>query len=169
MKLGSTIDLYAAGDSWLVHPPGLKTDTPVVRDMARRRLVRTNPDVDSAAVKCPRCGSTKYGLMPTDFETAKCSKCGKNFPAKSIDAAKYKEKPQTDNAAFIGKRLKVQDIKYGHIISEHDNDSSATQAMLARPYSRILRHPEPQFDPKNRAKTRKKLVTKNPDNPDDIL
>src|ERR1039458_9015660 len=50
MKLNSTIDLYeicAAGDSWLVHPPGLVTDTPQVRDMARRRLVKTSPDVDA--------------------------------------------------------------------------------------------------------------------------
>jgi hypothetical protein len=29
--------------------------------------------------KCPHCGSTEYALMPTDFETAKCSKCGKNW------------------------------------------------------------------------------------------
>lgn len=35
--------------------------------------------VESAVKKCPHCGSTKYGLMPTDYETAKCSKCGKNF------------------------------------------------------------------------------------------
>jgi hypothetical protein len=31
--------------------------------------------------KCPHCGSTKFKLMPTDFETAKCSKCGRNFQA----------------------------------------------------------------------------------------
>jgi len=29
--------------------------------------------------KCPECGSTEYSLMPTDFETAKCDKCGKNW------------------------------------------------------------------------------------------
>jgi hypothetical protein len=28
---------------------------------------------------CPHCGSDDYGLMPTDFETAKCNKCGKNW------------------------------------------------------------------------------------------
>ena len=33
--------------------------------------------------KCPHCGSTKFKLMPTDFETAKCSKCGKNFNMKA--------------------------------------------------------------------------------------
>jgi hypothetical protein len=29
--------------------------------------------------KCPHCGSDDYGLMPTDFETAKCNDCGKNW------------------------------------------------------------------------------------------
>jgi transcription elongation factor Elf1 len=29
--------------------------------------------------KCPHCGSSKYSLMPTDFETAKCDECGKNW------------------------------------------------------------------------------------------
>ena len=28
---------------------------------------------------CPHCGSDDYVLMPTDFETAKCNKCGKNW------------------------------------------------------------------------------------------
>ncbi len=28
---------------------------------------------------CPECGSPNFGLMPTDFETAKCSDCGKNY------------------------------------------------------------------------------------------
>lgn len=29
--------------------------------------------------KCPHCGSSEYSLMPTDFETAKCKSCGKNW------------------------------------------------------------------------------------------
>jgi uncharacterized Zn ribbon protein len=29
--------------------------------------------------KCPHCGSDDYGLMPSDFETAKCNDCGKNW------------------------------------------------------------------------------------------
>jgi hypothetical protein len=29
--------------------------------------------------KCPNCGSSDYSLMPTDFETAKCNDCGKNW------------------------------------------------------------------------------------------
>lgn len=33
----------------------------------------------TAKPKCPHCGSQEYELMPTDFETAKCSKCGKEW------------------------------------------------------------------------------------------
>jgi len=33
----------------------------------------------AAKPKCPHCGSSEYSLMPTDFETAKCDKCGKNW------------------------------------------------------------------------------------------
>jgi hypothetical protein len=35
--------------------------------------------VSAAKPKCPHCGSDDYGLMPTDFETAKCNGCGKNW------------------------------------------------------------------------------------------
>jgi len=33
----------------------------------------------AAKPKCPHCGSAHYSLMPTDFETAKCEDCGKNW------------------------------------------------------------------------------------------
>lgn len=33
----------------------------------------------AAKPTCPHCGSDDYGLMPTDFETAKCNDCGKNW------------------------------------------------------------------------------------------
>ena len=124
MNLKSTISLYAVagGDSSLVHPPGLVTDTPKVRDMARKRLVKTNPDVD---------------------------------------AAKYKEKSQTDENAFTGKKFRVQDTKYGHMISEHEDEDDARHAALTRPYSRVLKHEEPNQSSKNRAKTRKKVVNTN--------
>lgn len=32
--------------------------------------------LEAGAKKCPRCGSTEHALMPTDFETAKCTDCG---------------------------------------------------------------------------------------------
>ena len=44
----------------------------------------------AASVKCPECGSTEYGLMPSDFETAKCDKCGKTWEiglVKGVNAA----------------------------------------------------------------------------------
>lgn len=39
--------------------------------IANRRL--------ASGPKCPHCGSKDYGLMPSDFETAKCNECGKNW------------------------------------------------------------------------------------------
>ncbi|MDE2103383.1 MAG: hypothetical protein KGL39_39445, partial [Patescibacteria group bacterium] len=36
---------------------------------------------DKEILACPHCGSKKHKLMPTDFETAKCDACGKNFKA----------------------------------------------------------------------------------------
>lgn len=35
--------------------------------------------------KCPKCGSSKGALMPTDFESKKCSKCGKVFDTHKPD------------------------------------------------------------------------------------
>ena len=124
MKIDSTIRLYGAGDSWLVHPPGLITDTPAVRDIARRRLVKTNPDIDASALS------------------------------------------QKDNAAFIGKKYRTQDLKYGHLVGEFDSSGEAQKASLARPYTRVLRHEEPNQSQKTRNKTRKKAIQTNPDNPD---
>ena len=39
------------------------------------------PTIEAAKKKtsCPHCGSKNFKLMPTDFETAKCSDCKKNF------------------------------------------------------------------------------------------
>jgi predicted GNAT family acetyltransferase len=39
----------------------------------------------AAKPKCPHCGSSDYGLMPTDFETAKCNACGKNWDHGIVD------------------------------------------------------------------------------------
>lgn len=39
--------------------------------------------VQAGGKKCPHCGSTKFGLMPSDFETAKCKNCGKTFQVKA--------------------------------------------------------------------------------------
>lgn len=133
MKLNETISLHGTGETWLNHPPGLETDTPQVRDMARRRLVKTNPDVDAAKVK-----------------------------------KKYKEKRQTDENAFTGKRVRTQDTKYGHLINEFDSSEEAFKSSLARPYTRVLHHREPTQTASFRNKTRKKVVSHNPDNPDSV-
>jgi hypothetical protein len=133
MKLQSTIDLYATagGDSWLVHPPGLVTDTPQVRDIARKRLVKTNPDIDAGGP--------------------------------GIKTARYKEKSQTDENAFVGKKYRTQDTKYGHLLNEYDSSDEAFTASLARPYTRVLRHQEPAQTNKSRNAARQRLVRTNPD------
>ncbi len=46
---------------------------------AREELERLTGKQATAKPKCPHCGSDDYGLMPTDFETAKCNGCGKNW------------------------------------------------------------------------------------------
>lgn len=75
-----------AKSAFLAHYPaefyGGMTSLPV--DEFKNRLKATqvphaNNKIHAGAKSCPNCGSKKYGLMPTDFETAKCSKCGKNF------------------------------------------------------------------------------------------
>jgi hypothetical protein len=46
---------------------------------AREELERLTGKQATKKPKCPHCGSSDYGLMPTDFETAKCNGCGKNW------------------------------------------------------------------------------------------
>jgi GNAT superfamily N-acetyltransferase len=46
---------------------------------AREELERLTGKQAAGKPKCPHCGSTDYGLMPSDFETAKCNDCGKNW------------------------------------------------------------------------------------------
>jgi len=103
MNLSTAIKLYATAagtgseGSSLINLPGDPNNDIRVKDIARRRLVRTNPDVDA-------------GNPDT----------------------------QSDNAAFVGKPWRVQDISYGHLISEHDSEASAQHAAQARPYSKVV-------------------------------
>src|SRR5208282_6028803 len=53
-------------------PSWVKRDTTIVESCPNCKLATAKP-------KCPHCGSSDYGLMPTDFETAKCNQCGKNW------------------------------------------------------------------------------------------
>jgi len=52
---------------------------PLRQELAQRSLVGATRLFATAKPKCPHCGSSDYGLMPTDFETAKCNQCGKNW------------------------------------------------------------------------------------------
>jgi DNA-directed RNA polymerase subunit RPC12/RpoP len=48
----------------------------------KRKITAADLSKWSQAVKkakCPHCGSKKLTLMPTDFETAKCKNCKKNY------------------------------------------------------------------------------------------
>lgn len=119
MKIDTAIILYAMesnqsqSGSSIVNLPD-KLVTPKLRDVVRKRLVKTNPDVDAGIT-------------------------------------------ESDNAAFVGKKYRVQDTHYGHLISEHDNEASAEKAANARPFSRVLHHPEPQFEQRIRNVVRRKV------------
>lgn len=53
---------------------------PLPPDAGQHKIpLRERVPVKSTKPKCPHCGSDDYGLMPTDFETAKCNNCGKNW------------------------------------------------------------------------------------------
>src|SRR5208283_2066992 len=60
----------------------------------------------AAKPKCPHCGSTEYGLMPSDFETAKCNKCGKNWNHGIVPGI---NDPKT--AAVVLPTLKTEDLR----------------------------------------------------------
>jgi hypothetical protein len=78
----------------------------------------------------------------------------KNNPT-DVDAGNPDQ--QSDNAAFVGKKYRVQDKQYGHLISEHDSSTSAETAATARPYSRVLRHTDWQQTQTSRNAARRKL------------
>jgi hypothetical protein len=67
---------------------------------------------------------------------------------------------QSDNAAFTGKKYRVQDISYGHYVGEFDTSEEANHAAQARPYSRVLKHTEWSQTQKSRDMARRKLARK---------
>lgn len=116
--------------------------------------------------RCPKCGSTDYSLMPTDFETAKCNKCGKTWDhgiVSGINDPSDVKAGQTDSSSFIGRKYRVVDTKYGHYISEHDNPEDAERAAQARPWSKVLSEPDPAQTQEVRDIARQRLVKTNPD------
>jgi hypothetical protein len=63
-----------------------------------RKIVRGDKnDVTAAEQKCPKCASKKIVLMPTDYETAKCSGCGHTFKAKNPPMPGKKKKLKGDS------------------------------------------------------------------------
>lgn len=81
----------SSNGSWLkmpgkVEPSQIVSVTPVTQDLIKSvtqgkpvKLGFISALLRTAKAKCPHCGSSEYGLMPTDFETAKCHECGKNW------------------------------------------------------------------------------------------
>jgi len=49
------------------------------KDNFKEFVAWSDPKIAGKEPKCPHCGASDYVLMPTDFETAKCNKCGKNW------------------------------------------------------------------------------------------
>lgn len=70
---------------------------------------------------------------------------------------------QSDNSSFVGKPYRTQDTKYGHLINEYDSSEAAHRSALARPYTRVLHHPEPGKSQLDRDAKRKQVVEHNPD------
>jgi transposase-like protein len=82
----------------------------------------------AAKPKCPHCGSTDYGLMPSDFETAKCNACGKNWNhgiVEGINDPKMARKPMHDDSgATTGLRNKPDYGESDSYVSEMNRMNS---------------------------------------------
>lgn len=67
---------------------------------------------------CPHCGSSKFGIMPPDFETAKCGRCKRNFQMKSpplpeglLDRIKQGAKNVAGDLGDLGRLLRPSSTK----------------------------------------------------------
>lgn len=112
--------------------------------------------------------STGSSLVPSDLPQQEKDIVRKRlvrpFASPDVDAMHYKEESQKDNAAFTGKKYRVQDIKYGHIVGEYSTKEEAEYASLARPYSRVIQFPELQHTQEGRDFIRRRkygVVNKN--------
>lgn len=84
----------AAKTAFLLHyPPAFydgMTSLPLAKfnaRLAQTQKKHVSKKLNAAKMlKCPKCGSGRISLMPTDFETAKCRGCGKLFPFDGIKA-----------------------------------------------------------------------------------
>lgn len=72
--------IIGAKDGWTGAKTGLRRQPDYMEPGSYcREMNDANEKSAAAKPKCPHCGSDDYGLMPTDFETAKCNSCGKNW------------------------------------------------------------------------------------------
>ena len=70
---------------------------------------------------------------------------------------------QTDTSSLIGRKYRVIDTRYGHVISEHDDPTEAEHAARARPYAKVISQPDPRQTQQLRDIARKRAVKTNPD------
>jgi len=70
---------------------------------------------------------------------------------------------QTDNSSLIGRKYRIVDTKYGHVVGEYDTPSAAERAMLSRPYTKIMSEPEVWQTQEARDMARKMFPHQNPD------
>jgi DNA topoisomerase I len=83
--------------------------------------------------KCPHCGSREYSLMPTDFETAKCHECGKNWNhgiVPGINDPSDVEKIHHPHKIRHGDKWNVVDDD-GKVYGTHDSEDKADAQLSA--------------------------------------
>lgn len=93
------IALTPTGEVEIVFSNGDRTqnsalDKSMLKDMVQRGYVK---EAASDKPTCPHCGSSSYGLMPTDFETAKCNDCGKNWDHGIVEGINDPKAASTEN------------------------------------------------------------------------
>lgn len=95
------------------------------------------PKTATKKPKCPHCGSSNYGLMPSDFETAKCGDCGKNWNHGIVKGINGSSKV-TENSARkfhedLKKALGQDDESMKQARKPMYDDSGATTGLRSRP------------------------------------
>lgn len=81
-KVNSKLNRKHVPKSAAAHEAAMKAIAPVVAAKTERMnqlAALVEQMVAAEKPKCPHCGSSKFGLMPSDFETAKCDNCEKTW------------------------------------------------------------------------------------------
>lgn len=82
----------------------------IIDNIARRAMADGSIKAAKSKTVCPHCGSKKYVLMPADFETAKCEKCGKTWDHGIVDGVNNPYSAIKAKAYKLHKRIVHQDI-----------------------------------------------------------